>query len=269
MNHSNNYPLSHEQYGDSPCRRGGSLSRNEMRFMARKMIAEAKREEEEPEYHLTHSDKRAWWAFLKMCLFENFKRADLHDRCIKADENIGDLEDVSMIRVNDYFELYGLPRVTAKNGEIRVNDEVKVKYLSDEKFHHQEEILEIIDNNFCLDDWKREQLEKCQNHKCAFCEKKIYLDNAKIKSIKPLIFGGKVASYNHVLVCEDCCKLEHRDKKNWYELGEFCRDFRKPQWIIDNGNNSHDRDWKMLVKEAERELKSAKSAGALDYRLSF
>ena len=94
------------------------LNRSEMRAKALDMIENTRKDINST--RLTKIDGVAWWEFIRLCLPINYERAQ-NKKKIKEDMIIGDLDGIERLNINDYFELYNLPRVTAENGIISVN----------------------------------------------------------------------------------------------------------------------------------------------------
>lgn len=86
--------------------------------------------------------------------------------------------------------------------------------------------------------WKEEQY-KCQDKKCAWCQKPIQLNSyyTHVDHIKPLYHGGTNDYYNLVLACSYC----NRRKGNWttgwtgepFEVAKHHTN-SKPDWIKEN-----------------------------------
>lgn len=238
------------------------LNRSEMRAKALDMI-ENTRKDTCSNTRLTKVDGIAWWKFISLCLPINYERALIH-RKIKEDMIIGDLDGIERLNINDYFELYNLPRVTAENGIISVNGIPKVRYANRMNYFRERNIFTIAHHDKRFYVWKKVQLEKCQNGHCAWCNKLIKTKEAEVDHVLPLIFFGKNEPWNMVVCCKDCNKMKAADVSGWNEGGDRLIRNKKPSWIK---KNSYDALMKKVLIEAEKKYDDEKEEerGAVMY----
>ena len=237
------------------------LNRSEMRAKALDMIKNARKDISST--RLTKIDGVAWWEFIRLCLPINYERALVH-RKIKEDMIIGDLDGIERLNINDYFELYNLPRVTAENGIISVNGIPKVRYANRMNYFRERNIFTIAHHDKRFYVWKKVQLEKCQNGHCAWCNKLIKTKEAEVDHVLPLIFFGKNEPWNMVVCCKDCNKMKAADVSGWNEGGDRLIRNKKPSWIK---KNSYDVLMKKVLIEAEKKYDDEKEEerGAVMY----
>lgn len=207
------------------------LNRSEMRAKALDMIKNTRKDISST--RLTKIDGVAWWEFIRLCLPINYERALIH-RKIKEDMTIGDLDGIERLNINDYFELYNLPRVTAENGIISVNGIPKVRYANRMNYFRQRDIFMITHYDKRYFVWKKVQLEECQNGHCAWCNKPIQAKEAEVDHVLPLIFFGKNEPWNMVVCCKECNKTKAADVSGWNEAGDRLIGNKKPSWIKKN-----------------------------------
>lgn len=241
------YLCYHKPEHDFSC--GENLSRNEMRTKALDMIKKA--ESSDLSNDLTTADCAAWWTYLKLYLPKNFERAMLHKH-IKQDTNIGDLKGVENLHINDYFELYSLPRVKAANGVIFVNGENRIRYANRYSYFINRDIFTLAHKNRCFYAWKDKQLNQCQDGRCAWCRKHVELKDSEVDHILPLIFFGKNEPWNMVVACKDCNKAKSSNTKGWNDTGNNFLSNKKPKWIQRNGS---DFLMRKALAEAKKEYK--------------
>jgi hypothetical protein len=206
------------------------LSRDEMRAKAIFMI---KNTHNSNNSRLTMADNAAWWEFIKLCMPLNCERAHIHKN-IKSDANIGDLDGIERLNINDYFELYCLPRVTAERGIVSVNGIPKIRYANRAGYYKNQGIFVIAHSDKRFYVWKRVQLEKCQNGRCAWCGEKISMNGSHVDHVQPLVFFGKNEPWNMVVTCEECNKAKSSEVNGWNEFGDKLVRNKKPSWIKKN-----------------------------------
>lgn len=193
------------------------------------------------EYLLTDADRDAWWDYLQRELPENYSLAKR--RKTGQDPYLGDLCSPLQIDVNDYFEIYGLPRVTATNREIRVNGRVVEHYRDGATYKRLREEFDKLHETEEYHKWKQYQHEVCQSKMCAWCRKPIYNcydGSAEVDHIIPLLYFGDNRASNLVIACRDCNQEKKADIEGWNGGKGIPGPNSKPQWIKPN---IYDRLW--------------------------
>ena len=222
-------------------------SLDEFRNKARVFLKNKKEyDDEEP---LTYSDRNAWWSYMRENYPLNYKLAnDYYDDV--PDDNLGSICRPRDLNINDYFELYDLPRITAKDCQIRVNGQFVQNYLSIENFDKITDEFNSILLMKALNSWMHEQYG-CQNGYCAWCKKRISLDKCEVSHVKPILFFGCNQAFNLVLACERCVKNKGHSCHGWNETRDVKRLNSKPSWIKSNYLDFRIRD---AIRENAKQL---------------
>ena len=195
------------------------------------------RDDERPDgSKLTMADKKAWRGYIREKYPANDYRADIYYS--GKDKNLKGICDTRILNINDYFSIYNLPRITAKNHEIRVNGELVAEYRHDYEYQKERDIFELAaqkDERF--KDWKREQFFVSQKGKCAWCEEEIKFSGSHVDHVQPLVFFGANDPSNFVVSCPACNIRKSAVRVGWNNDKEH-RDSSKPNaiptWIGEN-----------------------------------
>lgn len=194
-------------------------------------------------YTLTEYDHENWWYFLETKYPENY-------RC--ACQYYSNWDDILMeegyrpgnFDVNDYFEIYGLPRITAAKGYITVNGECVKRYDGYERWKALRKEFEELKQTELFKQWKEEQYYHCQNKKCAWCRR--YIDIHKpythVDHIKPLIADGDNSLSNLVLTCSRCNRTKGTKAKGYNNSMNKGYSNSKPYWIKPNKYEDEESD---------------------------
>lgn len=225
----------------------------EVRRKARFFAAKPKKEEKE-ESELTSADKIAWWGYMKEKCQANYDRATI--RRYGKDENIDDICDPKTLNVNDYFEIYNLPRITAKNHEIRVNGEVVAEYRNESDYRKERDIFFQTHKDERYEDWKREQFFVCQKGLCAWCKKEVAFNKTQTDHIKPAVFFGSNDPSNLVVACAECNRMKGAVRVGWNDDMDTSKPNAKPSWI---GENKRWDELRAAIAQATKEIEDSEA----------
>ncbi len=200
---------------------------------------------------LTEFDAENWWDFLMHEYPRNYACA-----CQYYSNQDPDLELEGCcprnFYINDYFTICELPRITAQDGIIKVNDKPVKRYDGYRGWKRKRIEFEKLKREKTFWAWKKEQYQ-CQNAKCAWCKKHIYLKSpfTEVDHVKPLIYDGTNDFKNLVLACSDC--NQHKGGKiSGYNDGMRDRvNNSVPSWIKYNHFSNHDLPH---IEVTEREI---------------
>lgn len=194
------------------------------------------------EYRLTDADRDAWWSYLERELPKNYVLAK--QRKTGHDPYLEGLCSPLQIDVNDYFEIYDLPRVTATNREIRVNGKVVEHYRDGESYKRLREEFDKLHETEEYHTWKKYQHGISQCGLCAWCRKPIqncYDGSAEVDHIVPLLHFGTNDARNLVVACKECNQEKKADTEGWNGGKGVPGPNSKPLWIKPN---IYDRLWR-------------------------
>ena len=193
----------------------------------------------ENDYTLDAFDRENWWNFLAEKYPENHKLALRY--YYKNEDEILAMEGVKPknFYINDYFTIYGLPRISATKGVIRVNGIVKKRYGGYGRWMQKRAEFDKLKQEKLFKRWKREQY-KCQDGKCAWCKKHIKLSDEEthVDHVVPLIYDGDNEFKNLVLTCAEC-NINKGSKTEGFNSGMYSKVRNStPSWIKRNCYNS-------------------------------
>ena len=186
-------------------------------------------------YVLNDFDHENWWYFLETEYPENYDLAHQYDSnwdriLMEEGYRPGNFD------INDYFEIYGLPRINARDGIITVDGEFIKRYGSFEKYKALREEFEELKKTDLFKKWKEEQYYHCQDGQCAWCRRKIYLHNPLTHAdhIRPLSIDGDNSLSNLVLSCARRNKFKGAKGKGFNDYKNKHYSNSKPSWIKPN-----------------------------------
>lgn len=224
----------------------------QMRIKTREVQKCAKRDYSE-DCSFSSEDKQAWWEYLRTMLPKNYVLATRHKD--KANDPI--LGDISTLNINDYFEVYGLPRVSTKDHQIYVNNTAAAKYMDESDYRKAREIYRLARQEPEFHDWRAYQFFHCQGECCAWCHKPADFRETEVDHIKPLIFFGENDPSNLVITHKACNRRKSGDTTGWNEAGTANAKNAKPSWIKPN---IYDVLWRDIIAKAESKYSGDKSA---------
>lgn len=202
------------------------------------------------EDRLTSADIEGWWEYIRLFLPDNYKLAKalkdgvydpiLHMHC-----------DKNIFNYNDYFDIYGLPRVKTVNHEIVVNGDRKLKVTDNERYLNAKNIFSAAHFDDRFHEWKMYQYAYSQNGKCAWCKVPVEYDQTEVDHIQPLAFNGRNVSWNLVVACKQCNGVKFTDTKGWNDEGDKTKKNQKPSWMKEN---KKDVLWRDILEEARKKV---------------
>ncbi|MBR3138555.1 HNH endonuclease [Candidatus Saccharibacteria bacterium] len=185
-------------------------------------------------YILTEYDCENWWNFLENEYPENY---DLACKYYSDEDEIFMEEGYrpGNFDVNDYFTIYGLPRITARKGYITVNGEFVKRYDNFEGWKALRDEFEELKKTDLFRKWKEEEYI-CQDKKCAWCKRyiNIHLPCTHTDHIKPLITNGDNSLSNLVLTCSRCNRIKGTKGRGYNSTMNKEYYNAKPSWIKPN-----------------------------------
>jgi 5-methylcytosine-specific restriction endonuclease McrA len=205
------------------------------------------------EDHLTIADVEAWWEYIRRYLPDNYKLA----KALKGGVYDPILQmqcDNDIFNYNDYFDIYGLPRVRTVNHEILVNNTSKLQIADNESYLKAKNIFKVAHFDDRFHEWKIYQYAYSQNGKCAWCQRNIEYDKTEVDHIQPLAFKGKNVSWNLVVACEHCNGKKYIDTNGWNDECDGTKKNQKPSWIKEN---KKDVLWRDILEEARKKIANA------------
>lgn len=234
----------------------GNFTQREREIMQKKAIRFAARKNDSlknpDEAPLTSADIEGWWEYLRVFLPKNYKLANF----LKAggyDPNLRMNCDKNLFNYNDYFDIYGLPRVKTLNHEIVVNNTIKLKITDNESYVKAKNIFAAAHHDDRFHEWKIYQYAYSQNGKCAWCENPVEYDKTEVDHVQPLAFHGKNVSWNLVVACKDCNGEKFTDTTGWNDDADKTKKNKKKSWIKEN---KKDVLWRDILEKARKEVAS-------------
>ncbi|MBQ3325737.1 HNH endonuclease [Candidatus Saccharibacteria bacterium] len=209
---------------------------------------------------LSGADKEAWWDYIKTNHPDNYNLAEkYYDK--KQDPNLRGQCVISDLTINEYFEIYGLPRVATKDGVIYVNDKPVRRYVGNEKYRFLRNVFYKAHDDKNFYSWKKNQFYICQNNRCAWCKKKCQLKDTQVDHIKPLLFFGDNCAENLVIACKKCNFNKSAHTKGWNDGRNQSKENQKPAWIK---NNTYDNLMNKALVDAEAKVISKEQEDKID-----
>ncbi len=226
--------------------------RSKAKALAAKMKQKSDKRSDEPK--LTQADKIAWRGYIRENYPANDYRAGIYYS--GKDKYLKDICDLRILNINDYFGLYNLPRITAKNHEIRVNGKLVAEYRYDYEYQKERDIFEQAKKDNRFRDWKKEQFFVSQDGKCAWCENRIAFKGSHVDHVRPVVFFGENDPSNFVVSCEDCNIKKSAVRTGWNNDKRH-RDKTKPNaiptWI---GENKRWPECRAAIAKAKEEFEN-------------
>jgi 5-methylcytosine-specific restriction endonuclease McrA len=214
-----------------------TTNRDEMRRKAQAMLAKGTNfDQSKP----TRLDTEVWWSYLKEHYPLNYKLAKSYYNG-ESDPNLEGICKPRDLNINDYFELYNLHRVTAKDDEVRVDGKLVSKYRPYADYVEQRRIFDEAHKKSAFWVWKRRQYV-CQDCRCAWCKKHVEMNEVEVDHVKPLAHFGSNRAGNLVLACRDCNREKMADMYGWNEQRDRGKLNARPSWIKFNPH------WDMVDK---------------------
>jgi 5-methylcytosine-specific restriction endonuclease McrA len=191
-------------------------------------------------YTLTRFDKENWWQFLIEQYPANYSCAQTY--YYENEDPDLELEGCcpKNFRINDYFTICELPRITALKGIISVNGVPVKRYDGYDEWKRKRIYFDKLKKTDIFKAWKKAQY-KCQDGKCAWCrcDIELYDKNTHVDHVIPLIYDGTNDFKNLVLACR-CCNKNKGAKASGYNDGMKCRRNNSvPKWIKNNYYNDY------------------------------
>lgn len=212
------------------------------------------------DYTITAFDAENWWDFLMHEYPDNYECAKQYYTDEDPDLELEGCRPGNFY-INDYFVICELPRISAQDGVIKVNDKPVKRYDGYAGWRRKRIEFEKLKQERLLQEWKKEQY-KCQDGRCAWCRKRIFLNNTNvhIDHVKPLIYDGTNDLRNLVLTCADC-NYHKGARTEGYNSGMYDRVCNViPSWVKPNRYNI----CKIPdIKITQRELKEFESRPAV------
>lgn len=202
------------------------------------------------DYKLTSSDKQAWWEYINYNLPPEYRQLasqyynENYDPTLYPDYKPQDMD------INDYFDIYDLPKVTALDGIIRVNGQQVATYIQHERWLQKRKFFAKLKLTPIYKEWRESQFE-CQYGRCAWCQKPIDLHSpfTHTDHILPLLWHGTNDFSNFVLSCARCNTEKKASTTGYNGAKGKPGENTMPNWIKPNPKTAYLCAHPEVVKE--------------------